>query len=212
MTAGTQSITAEDLIDSAIIGTQSGIVVSPAAASILVLSGYPSSTAGVTQDFTVTAQDPYGNTATGYTGTIRFESSDHQATAGAGLPFDYTFTTGTGKDNGVHTFSATLETAGMQSITAQDTVSGTVSGTQAGIIVKPSGSEPAGLRSSSPRARPRAPRSAPAVTVLIEDAYGNVVTGNSSTVTLTLFGGTFEGGSNTTTATCIEWSSNASAA
>ena len=208
LTAGTQSITVEDLIESAIIGTQSGIVVSPAAASNLVLSGYPSSTAGVTQAFTVTAQDPYGNTAVGYTGTIGFESSDHQATAGAGLPFDYTFTTGTGKDNGVHTFSATLETAGMQSITARDTVSGTVSGTQAGIIVKSAaasrlvfGEQPTGTTAGT--------AIGPAVTVLIEDAYGNVVMGNGSTVTLTLFGGTFEGGSNTTKCACIKWSSNA---
>ena len=49
--------------------------------------------------FTVTAQDAYGNRATGYTGTVHFTSSDAQAS----LPVDYTFTAA---DAGMHTFSA----------------------------------------------------------------------------------------------------------
>ena len=36
-------------------------------------------TAGVAGSFTVTAEDAYGNRATGYTGTVRFTSSDGQA-------------------------------------------------------------------------------------------------------------------------------------
>jgi len=113
--AGPQSITVEDVRSSTVTGTQSGIVVSPAVASVLVLSGYPSlTTASAPQSFTLTAQDPYGNTATGYTGTIHFTSSDGQDSAGEGLPLDYTFTTGAGKDNGVHTFIAALKTAGTQ--------------------------------------------------------------------------------------------------
>src|SRR5439155_83711 len=40
----------------------------------------------------------------------------------------------------------------------------------------------------------------PAVTVKVEDQFNNVVTTDSSTVTLTLSTGTFEGGSNTATA------------
>ena len=43
----------------------------------------------------------------------------------------------------------------------------------------------------------------PAVTVGVEDSYGNVIGTNNSTVTLTLSSGTFEGGSNTTTATAM---------
>ena len=104
-TAGTQSISANDVSNASISGVQSGIVVSAAPATVLVLTGYPSTTAGASQDFTVTARDPFGNTATGYTGTIRFESSDPQATVGAGLPLNYTFTIGAGKDNGVHVFA-----------------------------------------------------------------------------------------------------------
>ena len=47
-TAGTQSITAADTVNAGIAGTQSGITVSPAAASTLAVSGFPSpATAGV---------------------------------------------------------------------------------------------------------------------------------------------------------------------
>ena len=60
-TAGSQSITATDTKTSAITGTLSGISVSPASASQLVLSGLPSTaTVGVAQSFTVTALIPMG--------------------------------------------------------------------------------------------------------------------------------------------------------
>ena len=198
-TAGTQSITAEDEINSTLAGVQSGIVVSPAPASVLKLSGFPSTTAGAIQEFTVTAQDPYGNTATAYTGTIHFESSDQQAIAAAGLPPNYTFTTGAGLDNGVHVFSAALKTAGIQSITAQDAANGTINGAETGIIVSPAaatrlvfGQQPTGTTAGVAMT--------PAPTVLIEDVYGNVVTSNSSMVMLTVSDGTFAGGSNAMTA------------
>ena len=88
-TAGSQSISATDTTTAAITGTVSGINVSPATASQLVLSGLPSSTAvGAVQSVTVTAKDPYGNVATGYTGTVHFTSSDLKAS----LPANYTFT------------------------------------------------------------------------------------------------------------------------
>ena len=52
-------------------GTLSGNVsmtVGPAAASRLVVTGSASQTAGAAQALTITAADPYGNTATAYTG------------------------------------------------------------------------------------------------------------------------------------------------
>src|SRR5439155_362486 len=109
-TAGTQSITAKDPCDASLIGTQTGMTVSPAAASTLICAGFPSTTtAGVAGNVTVTLKDPYGNLASGYTGTVHFSSSDGKAA----LPANYTFTTA---DAGLHTFSATLKTAGTQSI------------------------------------------------------------------------------------------------
>ena len=178
-TAGNQSISAQDVAAGSIAGTEGGILVSPAAASVLVVSGYPSTTAGTAQSFTVTAQDPYGNTATGYTGTIRFESTDKQVSGGRGLPSDYTFTTGAAEDNGVHTFSATLLTAGTQSITAQDTASSTIAGTQAGISVSPAAAHQL-VFAQQPSGTSAGAVISPAVTVLVEDAFGNVVTRDSS--------------------------------
>jgi NPCBM/NEW2 domain len=105
-TAGSQSITATDTATPAINGTLSGISVSPAAASQLVLSGLSSTaTAGAALNFTVTAEDPYGNVATDYTGTVQFTSSD----TAASLPANYTFTNA---NQGVQTFTLTFETPG----------------------------------------------------------------------------------------------------
>src|SRR5262249_16687021 len=69
------------------------------------------------------------NTATGYRGTVDLTSTDTQA----GLPADYTFTA---TDNGAHTFAVTLKTAGSQSVTATDTVTGSLTATRSGISVQ----------------------------------------------------------------------------
>jgi hypothetical protein len=132
VTAGIQSITVADTLTPAQSrGTQSGIVVNPAAASQFILTGFPSSTqAGAPHDLTVTAEDPYGNIATGYSGTVTFSSNDPQA----GLPADYTFDPNS--DAGVHTFSITLKTAGTRSITVADNANSLVA-TQEGIHVTP---------------------------------------------------------------------------
>src|SRR5206468_43756 len=71
-------------------------------------------TAGTAHTFTVTARDAYGNAATGYAGAVHFTSTDGQAA----LPADYAFAAA---DAGSHTFTGTLNTAGTQSLTAQDT-------------------------------------------------------------------------------------------
>ncbi len=129
-TAGSQSITATDTVTSAITGTLSGISVSPAPASQFVLSGLSSTaTAGVAQTLTVTAEDPYGNVATSYAGTVQFTSSDTTAS----LPANYNFA----GDQGTHAFALTFETAGtQQSVTVTDTNSG-INATQSGITVAP---------------------------------------------------------------------------
>src|SRR5262249_5076626 len=83
-------------------------------ASTLRLTGFPAFiSAGTPGSFTLTALDPAGNVATGYSGTIHFTSTDASAT----LPADYTFVA---SDNGVHTFSAALQSIGSQSLTATD--------------------------------------------------------------------------------------------
>ena len=171
-TAGAQYIAATDYGSfSYSIGTQANYTVNPAAASQLVLSGYPSAaTAGTTNNFTVTAKDAYGNTATGYTGTLSFSSSDPQAA----LPAAYTFTAG---DAGVHTFSATLKAAGTRSLTASDAASG-FSASETGISV--SAAAAAQFFISAPATAQAGV--AFSLTLTVVDAYGNVVSGYTGTV------------------------------
>jgi hypothetical protein len=171
-TAGARYIQAWDYGSlSYAFGTQANYTVNSAAASQLVLSGYPSATtAGTANNFTVTAEDAFGNTATGYTGTVSFSSSDAQAS----LPAAYTFTAG---DAGVHTFSATLKTAGSQSLTASDATAG-FSANEAGISV---------TAAAAAQFLIGAPSTAQAgvafsLTLTVVDAYGNIVTGYTGTV------------------------------
>src|SRR5262249_41090267 len=113
-TAGTQSVTAADTSDPTIVGTEGGVAVRPAAASMFLVWGFPDIVAGQTGTFTVTAEAPYGNLATGYAGTVHLSSSDPTAT----LSGDYAFRS---TDQGSHLFAGALYTAGSQALTATDT-------------------------------------------------------------------------------------------
>ena len=126
-TVGTQSITAADVGDS-LLASQSGIVVTPAAAAAFFVTGYPATTAGTANNFTVTARDAFGNVATGYLGAVTFISSDSQATF---APSTFTFIAA---NAGVQVFSGTLRTAGTQSIIVTDSADN-IGGSQNGIVV-----------------------------------------------------------------------------
>ncbi len=126
-TAGNQTITATDVVTSSITGKSSTIAVSPGVASQLAVSAVASATAGTAFSFTVKAQDQFNNPVTSYSGTVHFTSSDGQAV----LPANASLTNGTG------TFSATLKTAGSQTITATDTVTSSITGTSSAIVVSP---------------------------------------------------------------------------
>src|SRR5262249_34692802 len=170
---GTPFFTADDgihgmelwkLVDDATQGTR------------LNVSGFPGTiTAGVAGRFTVTAKNADGATNTGYRGTVHFTSSDPQAV----LPGNYTFTAA---DQGVHTFSATLRTAGSQSITTTDTAVSSGAGAQAGITVNAAAASRftvAGFPS------PVTAGVAGSFTVTSLDAYGNRATGYRGTVRFT---------------------------
>jgi hypothetical protein len=173
-TAGTQSITATDAADS-LASTQSGIGVSTAYASMMVVTGYPAATAGTAHSFTVTVEDQYGNTITNYAGTVHFTSTDPLAV----LPADYTFLA---SDAGVHTYSATLDTAGAQSITARDKATYSLTGTESGIAISP-----AAAKSYALGGLPSGTTAGVALsfTVAAKDAYGNTVTGYTGTAHFT---------------------------
>ena len=87
--------------------------------------------------FTVTVLDAYSNVDTGYTGTVEFSSSDVQVARRVGPAAEYTFTTGAGGDDGVHTLTGTLKTAATQSITVTDTAMPALTRSQTGIVVNP---------------------------------------------------------------------------
>jgi large repetitive protein len=99
--------------------------ITPGAATQLTVSAPAAATAGTPFNVTVTALDAAGNTATGYSGTVHFTSTDGSAT----LPSDGVLTNGTG------TFSARLATAGSQTITARDTVTSSIAGTSGTVNV-----------------------------------------------------------------------------
>ena len=99
------------------------VTVTPSTATRLTVAAPVTTVAGAPASFTMTALDAYGNTATGYRGTIGWASSD----PAAGLPGAYTFTA---QDTGVHTFNGgvVLNTLGARSLTATDTGAGSVTG------------------------------------------------------------------------------------
>lgn len=80
---------------------------------------------GTVFSFTVTAADAANNSATAYSGTVHFTSSDGHAQ----LPANMALSSGRG------TFSATLTSAGSQTITATDSVASTITGNSAAIMV-----------------------------------------------------------------------------
>jgi hypothetical protein len=125
--------------------TAANLMVTAAAANHLVISVSPNpATAGDTVTITVTAEDPFGNTATSYSGTVHFSSTDGAAM----LPANSTLNLGVG------TFSVTFHTAGNQTISAVDTGNTNLNGTSGTIVVDPAitvqpSSLPAGLQGSA---------------------------------------------------------------
>lgn len=172
-TAGTQTLTAVDTITASITGTQAGIVVNPGTATSYTVSGFPNPTiSGSSHSFTVTAKDVFDNTVTGYTGTVRFTSTDGSAV----LPADGALSAGTG------TFSATLKTAGTQSLVATDTVSSSITGSQSGIVVNPGTVTHFGVNGFP---NPTVVGASHALTVTALDASENTVTAYTGTVHIT---------------------------
>jgi ELWxxDGT repeat protein len=170
-TAGSQSINVSDTQAFGATGTQWVTTVNPAAAGRFTVAGFPTPiTAGTAGSLTLTAWDAYGNRATGYTGTVRFTSSDSKAV----LPGNYTFTAA---DAGAHSFSATLKTAGTQSVIATDTVIAAIVGTQNITVIAAAPSRLILSARSSGKANSQF-----SLTVTVVDAYGNVATGYRGTL------------------------------
>jgi len=123
-TAGSQTITATDA--ASLTGTSTAVAVSldvPTHLSVVASTSTPA--AGTAFNITVNALDASNNVVTSYSGTVHFSSTDAQAV----LPADSTLTSGT------KTFPVTLKTANSETITATDTVTGSITGNSNGINV-----------------------------------------------------------------------------
>ncbi len=149
------------------------ITVNPGAAThfAVALTSSSTITAGGTVSFKITALDVDNNTATGYSGTVMFTSSDAQAA----LPANSTLASGVGS------FSATLKTAGSQTITATDTTNATVTGTSSAVTVNPGPA--ASLMVAAPATATT--NVAFSFTVTAKDSYNNTATGYAGTVHFT---------------------------
>lgn len=176
--AGTYTLTATDSDPSLGDAVSASFTISVGPPTHLVVAGYTSpTTAGASHGFTVTAKDAGENTVPSYAGTVHFTSTD--VGGGTVLPANYTFVPG---DAGSHAFAATLSTAGTQSITATDTVNGSINGTQAGIVVDPAAAASL-LVAGYPS--PSVATVAENFTVTAKDAYGNTDSSYTGTVHFT---------------------------
>jgi hypothetical protein len=166
LTAGTRTVTAAE----AGLPTQSvQVTVSHAAASRLTMSATTAAQAGTPFNVTVNVFDPYGNRATGFTGTVQFTSTDPIAD----LPADYTFTTA---DQGARIFQVTLKRAGVQTVTVAS--AGLTGAQQTGIQVSPGEAVRLAFVNQPTNIFPNRPMLTP-VTVQARDPFDNPVGGGS---------------------------------
>jgi hypothetical protein len=116
--------------DTSISGVNYVLQANQVATQLQVLTVHSAVTGAATQ-VTVVALDARGHPVPGYTGTISFSSSDPLAQ----LPANYTFTAA---DHGQHTFKATFQTPGNQTVTATDTATSSITG-QATLTINAAG-------------------------------------------------------------------------
>ncbi|MCY1042634.1 lamin tail domain-containing protein [Corallococcus sp. bb12-1] len=180
-TAGTQSLTATDTVTPALTATVDADVRSTSAVSFQVIAEAGPFVAGHALSYELVARDTYGNVAKDYASTVTFTSSDGQAV----LPGAYTFTL---VDEGRHTFSVELFTAGAQEVVAQDVVETALKGTHTYSIV-PAAIDTLVFISAPTTGSVR--QALADVQVALRDAYGNTVSDIPTDVTLALAGGSF---------------------
>ena len=162
------------------------VVVSPAAPSQLKVAQQPTTaTAGAafTPQPIVDEEDPYGNLETGDNTTDVMAS----LATGSGLSGTLTATVA----GGVATFT-NLSDDTAQSITLQFTSGSLTPAISSNIVINPAPADQV-VFGQQPTNTTAGVAITPAVTVKVEDAYGNVITTDTSTVTLTLSSGTFAG-------------------
>ncbi|HVG59253.1 MAG TPA: Ig-like domain-containing protein [Hyalangium sp.] len=150
--------------------------ISPAAAASLELTGLAAVvSAGAESSVEVAVHDAYGNVATGYTGTVKFTSTDAAAT----LPAEAAFTAA---DGGRKIFpGVVLRTNGAQTVTVTDTATASLTDSLTVDVVSGTATQ---LVLSVPDA-PVTAGSPFSVQVTLRDGSGNIATGYTGTVHFT---------------------------
>ena len=169
-TAGLQSLMATS--DAALRSPIVSINVVASVASKLGLTGLSSGSAGRTQHLVIQALDDFNNLVSGYTGTLQLSSSD----ANANIPNIVTLSAA---DGGQKLVSIMLLTAGVQSVRAQDVAAPGMVGQQQNLLISAVADR---LRVACPSVITAGV--AFALSVAGIDAYGNVDTSYTGTVTL----------------------------
>jgi len=174
-TSGMQRLTATDTVTGSITGF-ADIMVGSGAAISFNIAAPAAVNANTPFSISVTAIDQWNNVVTGYRGMIYFTSTDTLAS----LPADYTFQA---SDNGVHFFTnqVVMQTAGIQTVSATDSVQPSINGTSNGIQVLYAGVDhfeiiaPANVNAEYPFS----------VRVTAKDSANNTVQNYYGTVTFT---------------------------
>ena len=142
----------------------------------LNVTGVPAmAAAGTSETISVMAIGPNGAVDSTYLGTVHFTSTDSHAV----LPANYTFTQA---DGGAHVFTITLKTAGAQSITATDTATASITGSESSISVQPAAARTLTVKGL---ASPTTAGTAGSFTVTAYDQYGNIASGYVGTIQFT---------------------------
>lgn len=171
-TAGPVTLTATETTGKAGVAGSATLTVHAGAARACVASQAPAAAiAGSLISLTVTVKDPFGNSATGYTGTVHVTATDARAL----LPGDVTYVPAT--DAGSHAFSVSLVTTGDQVVTATDAADPTIQCT-ASVRINPA--ERQLVLSVPPDANAGYPVD---VGVAVMDRFGNAVADYTGTVT-----------------------------
>ncbi len=123
--SGGQGLTVTDPAAVGLLGmtsTQKDIPIVAGVAAAISARTPSNVTAGVAFNMTLSVVDAFGNTVTGYTGTLHISGP-----SGGGniLPVDYTFTAA---DQGTHVYSVTLASTGTQTLTFADKLLGSIKG------------------------------------------------------------------------------------
>ncbi|MFL5357750.1 lamin tail domain-containing protein [Archangium sp.] len=158
--------------------TSPAFTVAPAApASLEVAQVADTVTAGALLSPEVSVLDAFGNQVTGYTGTVRFSSTDGSAM----LPADYAFTSA---DAGRHLFTGALmlKQAGTRQVTVRDTGNAALGATREVGVVPGAAAKLAFLGQPADRFV----RETFGATVALTDAFGNQVAASTPAVTLGL--------------------------